>query len=244
MRTINELNWREAKEAFANTDLALIPVGAVEVYGPHLPLGSDGLVALEISKRLAERTGAVVLPLVPVGDSRSLLSFPGTLTVSPAALKAYLKDLCESVRHWGIRRILFINGHAGNVAVIGDIAAEYVGTGVRVAQVNCWQALEKAAPDVPDTGALANRHAGEIGTSVLLAVRPDLVQLGLEGKVIPPPSLATQYPEVNVYDIPFSSNTQTGQTGDATTANVQKGVKMLDRLLERLLQFVNDWKAG
>src|SRR5512140_3645909 len=110
-----EMTWQQAQDAFARTDLAIIPTGAVEVYGPHLPLGSDGLVAQDLARKLAERVAAIVTPLVPVGDSRSLLSFPGTLTVSPATFRSYLKDLSAGLVHWGIRRILFINGHAGNI---------------------------------------------------------------------------------------------------------------------------------
>ena len=87
---LQELSWTRAEQALAKTSLALVPVGAVEVDGPHLPQGPDGVVAQEIAKRLAQRVDAVVTPLVPIGCSQALMSFPGTLTVLSASLKAYL----------------------------------------------------------------------------------------------------------------------------------------------------------
>lgn len=236
-----EMNWQQAQAAFARIELAIVPTGAVEVYGPHLPLGSDGIVAQHLACLLAERVEAVVTPLVPVGDSRSLLSFPGTLSVSPAALRSYLKDLCTGLAHWGIRRILFISGHAGNVAPIADIGLELAPAGLRVAQVDFWRAIAPLAPEILDSGSLANRHAGEIGTSVLLAIRPDLVVMDKAARVIPRPTLASSHPEVALYDIPFTAVTDLGMTGDATTASAQKGEVLIGRLVEKLVAFLNEW---
>lgn len=237
-----EMNWQQAQAAFAKTNLAIIPTGAVEVYGPHLPLGSDGIVAQHLAQKLAERVGAVVTPLIPVGDSRSLLSFPGTLTVSPAIFKSYAKDLCAGLLKWGIKRILFINGHAGNVAPVTDIGLELAANDIRVAQVDYWRVIATMAPEILDTGAFANRHAGEIGTSVLLAVRPDLVDMSKAARVIPRPTLASNHPEAALNDIPFTQITDLGMTGDATTATKQKGEIMISRLLDKLEKFVADWQ--
>ena len=238
-----EMNWQQAQVAFAKTNLAIIPTGAVEVYGPHLPLGSDGIVAQDLARKLAERVGAVVTPLVPVGDSRSLLSFPGTITVSPASFRSYIKDLCASLTRWGIKRILFINGHAGNVAPVTDLGLELAASGVRVAQVDYWRVIATMAPEILETGALANRHAGEIGTSVLLAVRPDLVDMSKAARVIPRPNLASNHPEVALNDVPFTQYTDLGMTGDATSATAQKGEIMIARLLDKLEKFVAEWEA-
>jgi creatinine amidohydrolase len=237
-----EMSWVKAKAAFASTDLAIVPTGAVEVYGPHLPLGSDGIVAQDLARRVAEQVEAVVTPLVPVGDSRSLLSFPGTLSVGSGALRAYLKDLCTGLAHWGIRRILFVSGHASNVPVVADIGVEMAGLGVRVAQIDYWRAIAGMAPEILDTGTLANRHAGEVGTSVLLAVRPDLVDMTLAPRVIPRLTLGANHPSVAVYDVPFTEVTDLGMTGDATTATAEKGEIMVARLVTKVVSFIADWK--
>ena len=162
-----EMSWIQAEKLLSKTDLALVPVGAVEVYGPHLPQGSDGWVAQEVARRLAERVEAVVTPLVPIGCSQALMSFPGTLSVTSESLKAYLTDVCDSLIGWGIKHILFINGHAGNVPTIGEICRQFVANGIKCAQVDWWRAVYKAAPEVPESGELAIGHAGEVCTSVL-----------------------------------------------------------------------------
>lgn len=236
-----ELSWVEAEKALANASVALVPVGAVEVYGPHLPQGSDGLVAQEVARRLAERIDAVVTPLVPIGCSQMLMSFPGTLSVSSASLKAYLTDVCDSLAHWGIQRILFINGHAGNVPAIGEICREFSERGVRCAQVDWWRAVNKAAPDIPESGELAPGHAGEVCTSVVRAVRPDLY---VEERMVaesPNRGLAGAYPEIMQYDRPYRELTASGVIGDPTTASPEKGEAMIERFLDRAQAFLEEW---
>ena len=221
---LQEVSWVRAERALAETDTALVPVGAVEVYGPHLPLGSDGLVALHVANRLAERVHAVVTPLIPIGCSPSLMSYPGTLSVEPASLKAYLTDICTSLVFHGIKRILFINGHAGNVTLIGEICREFIARGVPCAQVDWWRAVYKAAAECTDTGPTAIGHAGEVCTSVVMAARGDLVDMdrAATAKETAKLGLSGAYPEVMQYDIPYRAITTSGMTGDATTATVQK----------------------
>lgn len=100
------------------SDTIILPVGAIEVYGLHCPLGSDLIVASHVAKQLGERTKNLVGPSIPVGDSAFGMTFPGTLTVRLMVLKEYVRDICESLVHHGIRRILFLNTHLGNVAIL------------------------------------------------------------------------------------------------------------------------------
>ena len=99
----------------ARSPSVVIPSGAIEVYGPHLPLGSDSVVAVAVARRVARELDAVCTPLIPVGYSRDLMSHPGTLTVTPDAFRAYFEGICLSLVHWGFRDLLFLNTHAGNV---------------------------------------------------------------------------------------------------------------------------------
>ncbi|MBW7885658.1 MAG: creatininase family protein [Caldilineaceae bacterium] len=237
-----EMTWVDAEQALAKATIALVPVGAVEVYGPHLPQGSDGFAAQAFAARLAERVDAVVTPLVPVGCSQVLMSFPGTLSVSPEALKAYLSDLCDSLVHWGIRRILFVNGHAGNVPHIADICRELMDQGVKCAQIDWWRAVYRAGEDLTESGELANGHAAEVGTSVLKAIRPDLVVEERIKAELPKRGLAGAYPEVLQYDIPYRAMTASGVVGDPTSGNAAKGEAMIERLLDRVEAYLKEWQ--
>ena len=238
-----EMAWVDAEKALAKAKIALVPVGAVEVYGKHLPQGSDGFAAQAFAARLAERIDAVVTPLVPVGCSQALMSFPGTLTVSPEALKAYLGDVCDSLIHWGIKRILFVNGHAGNVPHIGDLCRAYIDQGVKCAQIDWWRAIYRAGLDinVPESGPSANGHAAEVGTSILLAIRPDLVipenmvaETAQRGRV-------GAYPEIIQYDVTYRAMTRSGVSGDPTSGSAAKGEAMIEQLLTRVEAYLNEW---
>ncbi len=242
MKTLAEMSWEDAELALAKAKLAIVPVGAVEENGPHLPQGSDGFAALEVANRIADRIDAVVTPLVPIGCSQMLMSFSGTLSVTPEALKAYLNSVCDSLVYWGIKRILFVNGHAGNVPVIDDLCREYLGKGIKCAQVDWWRAVAKAAPNVPDTGDIATGHAAENCTSVLMAVRGDLVYSSRIVKEVPKGGLVSKYPEVIQYDIPFRQMTASGVGGDPTTASREKGELMISKFLDRVIAFLNEWQ--
>jgi creatinine amidohydrolase len=237
-----EMSWTRAEQALAKTDLALVPVGAVEVYGPHMPQGTDGFAAQEVAKRLAQRVEAVVTPLVPIGCSQALMSFPGTLSVSSASLKAYLTDVCDSLVAWGVKRILFINGHAGNVPPIGEMCREFIAQGIKCAQVDWWRAVYKAAPDVPESGELAIGHAGEVCTSVLMALRGDLVHPGAMVKEAPKRGLVGKYPEVMQYDVAYREITASGVIGDPFTATQEKGEAMIEKFLDRVVDFLKEWQ--
>jgi len=237
-----ELSWVDAEKALAKATIALVPVGAVEVYGPHLPQGADGFAAQAMAGRLAERVDAVVTPLVPIGCSQVLMSFPGTLSVTSEALKAYLADVCDSLVHWGITRILFINGHAGNVPPIGELCRTLTDRGIKCAQIDWWRAVYRAAGDIPESGELANGHAAEVGTSVLMAIRNDLVVPERIAAEMPQRGLAGAYPEIIQYDIPYRAMTVSGVAGDPTTASAAKGEAMIERLLDRVEAFLKEWQ--
>ncbi|HET9016589.1 MAG TPA: creatininase family protein, partial [Thermomicrobiaceae bacterium] len=152
--------WVDFDDLRQRTDLVIIPTGAVEVYGPHLPTGTDTIVVTHIASRVGDALGAPVLPTLPVGFSRSLGDFPGTLTISTATLSAYVRETAESIIPWGARRILFINSHRGNIGPIGEVALELQARhGVRCAQVFWWDYAAALVKDIVETGPHANGHA-------------------------------------------------------------------------------------
>ena len=163
--------WVDFDEIRGKTDLVIIPTGAVEVYGQHLPTGSDTIVVTHVADRVGDELGAPVLPTLPVGFSRSLGDFPGTLNISTNTFMAYVRETAESVINWGFKRILFINSHRGNINPIGEVAMELQDKyGVKCAQVFWWDYAAGLSKDLVTTGAHANGHAAEVGTSVLLHV--------------------------------------------------------------------------
>ena len=105
-----------------------------------------------------------------------------------------------------------------------------------------WRAVYKAAPDVPESGELAIGHAGEVCTSVLMALRGDLVDPGAMVKEMPRRGLVGKYPEVMQYDVTYREITDSGVIGDPFTATQAKGEEMVGRFLDRVEAFLKEWQ--
>jgi creatinine amidohydrolase len=230
--------WVEFDRARQRTDLLIVPTGAVEVYGEHLPAGSDTIVITHVANLVAEQLDAPVLPTLPVGFSRSLGDFPGTLNISPATLTAYLIESVESAIWWGFKRILFLNSHRGNIGPVSEVAMELQERhGVTCAQVFWWDYAAALSTDIVDSGAHANGHAAELGTSVLMYLEPDLV---VRDRIRDhTPTRAAPYGDIIQFK-GMRARSETGCVGDPTVATAAKGAEIVTRGVDRIVAFVHD----
>ena len=226
------LDWRRIEERSRRNPVAVIPSGAVEVYGPHLPLGSDGIVAEAIARMVAGRLGAVCTPLIAIGYSGDLMSHPGTLTVSPDAFRAYYEGVCRSLIRWGFTDLLFLNTHDGNTRLIDQIGLALVDEGVRCMQIDWWRFAVRFGEDVLTTGRWAAGHAGELCTSVVMHVAPHLVSGPGEDFVPeddPWPGGIERYED-------FREVTGSGVLGKPSEASAHKGEVIVGRAVEAIVQ--------
>ena len=175
-----ELTRLELRE-IAPSALAVLPVGATEQHGPHLPTGTDAMHAEHVARaaaaRIADRTPVVVTPTLAFGSSPHHLPFGATLSLTTQTFSSVLHDLCTSLIGAGFRQIFILNGHGGNHELIQiaarDLALAYP---VSVAAGSWWAIAwdTLAAGGACETGRLPG-HAGAFETSVVLALRPELV---------------------------------------------------------------------
>lgn len=233
-------SWRAvaAERSSGKYPLVVVPSGAIEVYGPHLPLGSDSIVAAAIARRVARELGAVCAPVIPVGYSRDLMSHPGTLTVDPDAFRAYFAGICRSLVHWGFRRLLFLNTHAGNVALIDQVALDLVERDdVRCLQIDWWRYSNRVAADLMSGGPWVVGHAGELGTSVLLEVAPELVDIAAavdeEPEGDPWPSGFERYSS-------YGDHSESGVMGRPSLASPDKGRAIVERCVAQICADARD----
>jgi len=241
MLNLQESTWTDVREELKVTDLAIIPVGAVEVYGPHMPQGTDGIVAFHFATQLARRLNGLVVPLIPVGICPESLDFPGTLSVQPESMKMFMRDIAFSLVKHGVRRIIFLTGHRTNVPPMEDLLVELRAAGVKACVIFSWQVMYALADDLA-TGKFARGHAGEFGVSVMLAIREDLVHKDRFQASIPTVELGSGVPGITTYQ-PFCEINDTGVVGDPNNAKKETGQEMLKRGLERVERFVNEeWK--
>lgn len=232
-RFMNSVDFDTHRSA---TDLVLIPLGAIEIYGPHLPLGADGIAAQALSDRVAEREPAFVAPLIPVGYSKSFRDFPGTLWVEPSSLVAYTRDIAQSYIHWGCKRLLFINGHGGNVPFLAQLSLELEDTyGVRCAMIDWWRFIQPLSEDLAESDARPHGHAAEFGTSVMLHLAPEHVKVDRLIRDMP-----TTVDEYAMFLRPNQGRDRspTGVQGDSRLGTAKKGEEVMNRAVERVLEFL------
>lgn len=156
--------------------IAVLPLGASEQHGPHLPYCVDTTLVEAVLTRTTSKANALQLPTLSVTKSDEHMRHPGTLTLSAETLLAVLRDITASVAHAGVKRLVLFNGHGGNTALL-EVAA-------RAARIDhgliCAHASWFAFADLSDfdAGAMAyDLHAGDTETSAMLAARPDLVAM-------------------------------------------------------------------
>ncbi len=118
-------NWMQIEEYLQHDDRVVVPLGSTEQHG-YLSLGVDALLAERASVEAAEPEGVPVLPVLPFGLTPTFTAYPGTINVRIETYLALIRDVLDSLRHQGFKRILLVNGHGGNTPA-GGLASEWVG---------------------------------------------------------------------------------------------------------------------
>jgi len=232
------MSWTEFDERRKETDTVIIPSGAEEIYGPHLPLGSDIIVAEKIAMLVAEKVNAVVGPFLEVGQSNVLFGMPGTIYAKPENLKAIYRDICESFIKWGFKNIFLVNTHLGNTfplnELLEDLQLEY---GVKCGLIGWWQYIQSFTADVYTTPH-PHGHASEAGTSVMMYLAPEYVKM--EKAVKTESKFKDEFPNIHKY-IPFEDLSDTGTIGDPLAATVEKGKITVERGVDEISDFIRKY---
>jgi creatinine amidohydrolase len=166
---LQTMNWPEAQEAFRRTSVVVIPIGSTEQHGPHMPLGTDFLVADSLARRLGARADVIVTPTIPIGYAKYHTEFPGTLSVSEETLTRALIEVCDDLIKYGATHILFVNGHGGNMPSITRCGEELRKRCVPVAAACWWKMTQVVNPKW-----LAIGHGDYLETSVVMAIDESL----------------------------------------------------------------------
>jgi len=220
-------------QEFGRGRIAVLPVAAVEQHGPHLPVGVDGYIAEAYLRRtralLPEDAPMLFLPVLAIGASDEHRAFRGTLTLAPeTALRAFI-EIGESVHRAGIRKLVIINSHGGNIALI-DLAARQLRVRLNMLAVHAsWGRFGYPDGLFSEAEQTHGIHGGDIETSIMLAAYPDLVRRERIANFIPSTyAMEREYEHLRAdFPIGFGWMTQdlnaSGAVGDASLATAEKG---------------------
>lgn len=161
--------------------LAILPIGAIEQHGPHLPLSVDRDLVDAVIKRvlplLSDDQNILVMPTLAITKSNEHDHFPGTLSLSGETLLSVLRDIGESISRSGISRLVFLNGHGGNNAAL-EIAARDLRISNNLIVTTCsWFGFAETPAEIDDSSIAYDLHAGELETSAMLAAHPEMVDM-------------------------------------------------------------------
>jgi creatinine amidohydrolase len=236
---IEEITSQDFLEGLTKTQTVLIPVGATEGHGAHLPLGTDSFQAIDVCHRLAERRAVFVAPPILYGVCRSTSQHHGTLSIRTETLKNLLIDIVEALYRQGLRNFVVLSGHAGgthNATLLdaGECLMPLLPE-AKIAVVTEYDLAVEEGKGLIET--VGDSHAGEIEVSRMLSTRPHLVK---EGAVEAYPSFPKHILVRNKLHYWPS-----GVWGDPSKASAEKGreieeivVDALERLVVDLEKFV------
>ena len=222
-----ELDSRSFERRLGSNPLVIVPVGALEAHGPHLPLGADQIQAEATALQLAERLDALVAPTLPYGSAPGARRFPGTVSLTIAELEEHAAGVLGELARSGVRRLLVLSGHGerGHMAALREAAdrAMQAHRGLRVVVLCDYEFVyELRGKDSP----AADGHAGLLETSRMMALAPTTV--GAERPVgayhhspfVPGATTEGDWPESVI--------------GDTRPSTAELGRKVQEHVLERL----------
>lgn len=240
------LTWPEITERLKIVDTAILPCGAIEQHGPHLPLDVDFFDADYLAKKVAEACNEpkpFVLPPIPYGVSYHHSDFKGTLSVTNNALSAMIYDIGMCLAQNGIKKIVILNGHGDNAPTL-KYAAQMINRDARI-----FVAVETGETCDVDLYNLIHTHndihAGEIETSTSLAIRPSLVDMdkAVDGTLDLDNEFLDFTTERGVSWYAHTDRLSTsGVMGNATLATKEKGEQMWEIMIDKMREFVESIK--
>jgi creatinine amidohydrolase len=220
-------NWKK------KSDQIIIPIGSLEQHGPHLPVSTDTIIIEYLAKKIAEKIQSLYIPPITFG-----ISFEHeplfNISLSNNTFSNLIGDICVSLAKYRINNIILLNGHHGNMGsmyYISQNISHKVPSNIRLNFINYWNLMNDFD------------HAGEIETSLLLAINTKMVKMKMArantkeigGSKVAYTSLAS---------IPgsFPKITGNGVWGDPTKASIKKGRSLLDDLIQKLEQTLIEFR--
>ena len=249
-----DLTERDLDAARRDGYLVLVPIGAVEQHGPHLPTDTDISISYNVAIETARRLGqTVVAPPVSWGYSAMQMGFASTITLRPATLSSLLEDICSSIIANGFRKLALITSHAGNRPIAQLFIREFkTRIGTTLASLHYTDFGREAFSEARASRTGGEMHAGEFETSIELHLRPERVQMEHAAADYVDPkrhfglssATADIYKAGNVtvgYDI--KDRFPTGVLGDPTVASAETGKVVFEAVVGGIVEVLEEFRS-
>lgn len=240
--------WPEIRDADKDR-VVILPVGAMEDHGLHLPLDTDNLIVSRIAEAVADALpeDVFLLPLVPFGFNEHHKDFPGVIYIQPETLLAFVVDVLRSLAHHGFRRMLLLNGHGSNHPVL-DLAARkaVIDTEALCVSASYWNLMADSLGRLRRSPMGGMAHAGELETALYLYFDPTYVRLDAAKTAIVHDE-NSRYFSLDLMGGAramvmrwWSAQTEDGTMGDPCVADAAQGKRFFETAVDETIGLVRE----
>jgi creatinine amidohydrolase len=223
------MSWPEVENYLSRSATVIVPIGSTEQHGPNGLIGTDALTSEAIAQSVGDRTETVVSPVISVGMAQHHMAFPGSITLRPSTLIAYICDYVNSLSRHGFQRFYFVNGHGGNVASLTAAFSELYAQAsfetlnqnhppIRCALQNWWAGDEVKRLSKDLFGCNEGSHATPSEVSVTYYLFPDsrkTVEMSPtnapSGRIYDATSFRSQFPDGRIGSNPALATAEHGE---------------------------------
>jgi len=253
---LTQMTWPEVKALVEQHPICLIPTGATEQHGPHLPLSVDADLSMAVCRGVASAIGTevpvLITPAVWLGLSTHHLQFAGTVSASPSTFLSTISELVTGLAANGLRRFLIVNGHGGNGELV-RLAARTLAerSGLTVGAANYWQMALPMDGLYDEWNTVGVGHAGEFETSLMMYLHPASVRTdqivnhpiqwlsGAARDLLQDRRILVRGTAVGV-----DKRNHLGVNGDPTSASAKKGERIFSKCVEGVSEIVRRLAAA
>ncbi len=221
-------------------EVAVLPIGATEAHNLHLPYGTDSYQVQAVAERACaaawdEGASVLLLPTITVGINENTLGFPWTMSFKPSTVLAMMRDIVSTLEHHRLLKLMVLNGHGGNELkpFLRELFRE---TEVQLILVDWWTVDPHAMQAIFDK---PGEHAGEMETSMMLHLRPELVELHrADAGETREPHLTAMKEGWGWIARPWDKLTTNSGVGNPEAATAQKGEEFLERCVKKVAELI------
>ena len=242
------MTWSAIKDVVdANPHARIVmPVGSLEQHGPHLPLNTDSIIADYVADKVSKKLSSVLFPTLSIGYSLEHSGFPGTISFTPQTFSSMIAEITHDLYESGFRTLIVINGHGGNRPILDSsiTSIKHAHPDLRLYSFTTLDIAKERFREFRKSPRQLIGHADELETSMMLALRPDLVEMAkaVTEKPVFPPGISLESEDLSrvTYGWKTKEVTESGIIGSPNLATLETGRILLDYVVQTICSTMGD----